>query len=49
MSKEQIDELYHLLRCVSNEAAGNKSPETASVIYGMSKHLLAGGDYLSLI
>ncbi len=49
MNRTEIDELYHLLRYVSNEAANNKSPEIASIIYGMSKHLLAGGDYLSLV
>lgn len=49
MYKSQIDELYHLLRWVSNESADQKSHEFADVIYGLSKHLLAGGDYLKLI
>lgn len=44
MEKKDLDELYHLLRVASNDS----SPLPA-LIYGMSKHLLAGGDYLKLL
>jgi len=47
MDKEDIDRLYHLLRKVSNTTERN-SP-LPNMIYGLSRHLLAGGDYLSLI
>ncbi len=56
MNKEQVDELYHLLRVVSNQAIDPVSAETGltgheivDVIAGMTRHLLAGGDYPALI
>jgi len=45
MNKEQIDELYHLLRVASN----SDDQDERSTLFGISKHLLAGGDYLSLV
>lgn len=44
MYKEQVDELYHLLRVASNTKG-----EEAAALYGLARHLLAGGDYLALI
>lgn len=49
MTREQFDELYHLLRVASNEAAESKDQELSSTIIGITKHLLEGGDYLRLI
>lgn len=49
MDKSQLDELYHLLRAVSNEGHAQQSPEIVNAIHGLSTHLLAGGDYLKLI
>ncbi len=55
MNKEQVDELYHLLRVVSNMkdtgAAGMEwfVQEEIDTIYGITRHLLAGGDYLALV
>lgn len=57
MNKEQIDELYHLLRVTSNIVQGKPvnlktgltPAEEVSVLYGLCRHLLAGGDYNALI
>ena len=49
MEKEQLDELYYLLREVSNEGNRRQSTEITDAIYGMAGHLLAGKDYLRLI
>lgn len=55
MKKEQLDELYHLLRVASNHASntmvktGLSDLEVIDTIGGLSKHLLAGGDYPALI
>ena len=49
MDKEQIDELYYLLREVSNEGNRQQSTEITDAIYGLAGHLLAGKDYLRLI
>ena len=49
MDKDVMDKLYHMLREVSNESAEDDSGELASVVFGMAKHLLAGGDYLKLV
>ncbi len=49
MNKEQIDELYYLLREVSNEGNRQQSTEITDAIYGLAGHLLAGKDYLRLI
>lgn len=50
MNKPQIDELYHLLRVASNESKSDiRYFSTQHLIYGLARHLLAGGDYLSLI
>lgn len=58
VSKEQIDEFYHILRCISNTCmdappvditTGLTSRETIDVCYGLCRHLLAGGDYNALI
>ena len=48
MKKEQYDELYHLLRVASNSTPSGAF-YNQEVVYGLAKHLLAGGDYLSLI
>ncbi|KKL10624.1 hypothetical protein LCGC14_2553950, partial [marine sediment metagenome] len=49
MDKEQLDELYYLLREVSNEGNKQQSTEITDAIYGLAGHLLAGKDYLRLI
>lgn len=55
MNKKQVDELYHLLRVVSNTkgtgAAGMEwsVQEEIDTIFGIARHLLAGGDYLALV
>lgn len=49
MDKEQIDELYYLLREVSNEGDRRTSTEITDAIYGLAGHLLAGKDYLRLV
>ena len=59
MEKKELDQLYHLLRRSSNLVDGHtKGPglkttltpgEQVSVIYGLCRHLLAGGDYSALI
>lgn len=46
MDRNDIDTFYHLLRCISND---NADSFPTSIAYGLSRHLLAGGDYLSLI
>lgn len=57
MKKQDIEQLYHLLRVVSNASGERKvdqmtglSPhEQVDVIYGLCRHLLAGGDYSALV
>lgn len=51
MDKQQVDELYHLLRVVSNTAdiSGPLPLEEVNIVRGLTKHLLAGGDYLALV
>lgn len=50
MKKDQIDELYHLLRVASNEPADPmQSFSTQQVVTGLTRHLLGGGDYLALV
>ncbi len=55
MNKDQIDELYHLLRLASNMKGtglvktGLFVHEEVNTIYGIAKHLLAGGDYPALV
>lgn len=49
MHKEQIDELYHLLREVSNTGSDQQSTEITDAIRGLAGHLLAERDYLRLI
>jgi len=55
LTKEEIDQLYHLLRRASNIAedsrfSGGLTPsEQISVFYGLCRHLLAGGDYQALL
>jgi len=57
MNKEQVDELYHLLRLVSNGdisteefvKTGRPQREVNGIFHGLSRHLLAGGDYDALI
>lgn len=49
MNKEQMDELYYLMREVSNEANRQQTTELSDAVYGLAGHLLAGGDYLRLI
>ena len=49
MYKEQLDELYYLLREVFNEGNRQQTTEITDVVYGLAGHLLAGKDYLRLI
>ncbi len=55
MNKEQVDELYHLLRVVSNMKGTGAAgmgwfvQEEIDTIFGITRHLLAGGDYLALV
>jgi len=52
MDKQQIDELYHLLRVVSNMGAsgiGYTAHEESDIVYGLARHLLGGGDYSALV
>lgn len=64
MNKEEVDQLYHLLRVASSITGGaaiaieGKSidsktgltpHEEVSVLYGLCRHLLAGGDYSALV
>jgi len=49
LDKQDMDQLYHLLRCASNAAFTEKAPELTNNVYNIAKHLLAGGDYLALI
>lgn len=49
MNKEQLDDLYYLLREVSNEGNRQQSTEITDAVYGLAGHLLAGRDYLRLI
>ena len=48
MDREQTDELYHLLRTVSNDAAGGDRNQNDAVIW-LAEHVLEGGYYLGLI
>lgn len=45
LSKNDMDSLYHCLRLVSNSG----DQEFKEIIYGLSRHLLVGGDYLALV
>ncbi len=45
LKEKELDHLYHLLRVVSNEG----SAEEQEIIFGMTKHLLNGGDYPKLL
>ncbi len=49
MTKDELDELYHLLRRASNDNTAVEYNGQQSRIYGLARHLLAGGDYLALI
>lgn len=52
MDKDQIDELYHLLRVASNlesSGTGLTAREEINIMRGLTRHLFAGGDYLALI
>lgn len=52
MDKDQINGLYHLMRVASNMEAssiGFTRQEEVDTIYGLARHLLAGGDYLALV
>ncbi len=49
MEKGQLDELYHLLREVSNEGSRTYPTDITDAIYGLAGHLFAGTDYLRLI
>jgi len=44
MIKEDIDNLYHLMR-----VASNGTQEEVEVFNGLARHLFTGGDYLSLV
>lgn len=45
LQSSHIDELYHLLRLVSNTG----DAEFSSIIFGLCRHLLDGGDYTALL
>ena len=49
MGKSEIDQVYHLLRQISNEATENKDNEPTAAVYGLAEHLLEGGNYLKLL
>jgi len=57
MEKHETDQLYHLLRQASNISEEQKisiktfltPQEQINVIYGLCRHLLAGGDYSALV
>lgn len=57
MNKQQVDEYYHLLRVISNGGmlteeyakTGRTQSEVNRIFHGLSRHLLAGGDYDALI
>jgi len=57
MEKQEIDQLYHLLRQASNISEDHKintktcltPQEQVDVFYGLCRHLLAGGDYSALV
>lgn len=57
MKQQEMDQLYHLLRQVSNISEDQKintktcltPQEQINVIYGLCRHLLAGGDYIGLV
>jgi len=57
MEKEQLDDLYHLLRVASNTVekttidlkTGFTPHEEVNILYGLCRHLLVGGDYDALI
>lgn len=58
MNKEEVDELYHLLRKASNDMSMGTNPdpitgltpaEEGSRILGLTRHLLGGGDYPALV
>lgn len=50
MKKVDIDQLYHLLRVASNEPRANTDMFAfQDLIFGLSRHLLHGGDYHALI
>lgn len=57
MKRQDIEQLYHLLRLVSNISEDHKMntktcltpQEQVDVIYGLCRHLLAGGDYSALV
>lgn len=50
MEKEDFDELYHLLRKVSNEPQDDRSMfPPQNIISGLVRHVLGGGDYLALV
>jgi len=44
LTSAQFDELYHLLRCLSNE----EDEEAIDAVLGITRHLLEGGDYTEL-
>jgi len=44
LSSIQFDELYHLLRCLSN----GEDEEEIDAVLGLTRHLLEGGDYTGL-
>ena len=48
MFKEQVDELYHLLRVVSNDAADDDRDQNDAFVW-LVKHVLEGGYYLGLV
>jgi len=57
LKKQEIDQLYHLLRQASNISEDYRintkacltPQEQINVIYGLCRHLLAGGDYSALV
>lgn len=57
LEKKEVDQLYHLLRRASNisveavasQKTGLMPQEQVNIFYGLCRHLLAGGDYISLV
>lgn len=51
MEKQEIDQLYHLLRVACNDLAldTDESEEQRTALLGIIRHLLQGSDYLGLV
>ena len=49
VTQEEIDQLYHLMRKVSNEEGPSYIEQPGVFIAGLARHLFGGGDYLALL